>query len=373
MAALASLPETHTVIQLTALGLEEGNFAAKQVPLPEPSPSQLLVKVAFAGVNPVDMKLARGDFGDWTVGLTQGKEMSGTVVAVGSAVEAGAFEIGDEVMAYCDGAGWAMAPGSFAEFIAVHAHLATKKPAAISLEEAAAVPLAGLTAWECARIKVEPRPGDTVLVAGASGGVGTFLVQLLRASVGPMGRVLVTAGSDDSADYCKETLGCDSADILRYRGKTVEALVEEVKAMTGGAMCQCAYDLVGQDMKRLCFRCLAFDGRVASIVEEPPEGWAEDAADLWNGPKSVAFAKCLSVAFIWLGSRVVLGEEGKDSAVIAARLSGIAKEFMPGGAIAAPPIKVIGALSEGTVGEAVQLMAAGTAKGKFVIKCSATA
>jgi hypothetical protein len=258
----------------------------------------------------------------------------------------------------------------------VHSDLAAKKPRGVSLAQAAACPLAGLVAWECARVKVVPRPGDTVLVAGASGGVGTFLVQLCRASVGPNGKVIVTAGSDESAAYCTDVLGCGPADILRYRGKTVDGMVKEIAAITNKKMVQCAYDLFGQDMKRLCFRALCFDGRVATIVEEPPAGFAADGAELWDGPKSVAFAKSISISFIWLGGRVVLGDEGKDSAVLGERLAAVARVVkcdraaaMETGGIAAPPVKVAGALSPATVASAVQVMDTGAAKGKLVIDC----
>ena len=110
------LPTTQSLIQLTSHGLTAANFAEKEAPVPKISDSQLLIKVAFAGVNPVDAKHARGDFGAWTIGQTQGRECSGTVVAVGPAVrEAGSFAVGDEVMAYCDGKEWAMVPGAFAQ------------------------------------------------------------------------------------------------------------------------------------------------------------------------------------------------------------------------------------------------------------------
>lgn len=100
------------------------------------------------------------------------------------------------------------------------------------------------------------------------GGVGSFVVQLCQSLVGESGNVIATAGGDASAAYVTEQFGVSGANLVRYRGKTVDALAAEVKGANGGRGVDVAFDMVGADMKRLCLAAAGFGGRVVSIVEE---------------------------------------------------------------------------------------------------------
>lgn len=154
-------------------------LSLETVAMPEPGDTEVLVRVRAAAVNPVDWHYMRGS--PYIMRLMSGigrpddnrlgVDFAGTVTAIGSAVSR--FAVGDEVF----GGG----RGSFAEYIVLdETHSFVKKPANISFEEAAAVPVAGITALQALRDKGGLAAGDRVLVNGASGGVGPFAVQIAK-------------------------------------------------------------------------------------------------------------------------------------------------------------------------------------------------
>ena len=120
-------------------------------------------------------------------------------------------------------------------------------------------------------------------------------------------------------------------------------------------------------MKRLALRALTWDGRLATIVEEPGEDFAQDCRDIWDGRNSPAFGSSITISFVWLGSRVVLGRAGKESTVVQERLAGLVALLAEGG-LAAPPTKVYGTLTTANVGAAHTIMSEGTSKGKLVLQ-----
>ncbi|MEU2895013.1 NAD(P)-dependent alcohol dehydrogenase [Streptomyces sp. NPDC001273] len=145
---------------------------------PEPGPGQVLVRVRAAAVNPYDWHMLRGDpyVARLTpgMGLTRPKcpvagiDAAGRVAAVGAGVRG--IEPGDEVLGFC--------PGSFAEYALTTADLLVPKPGSLTFEQAAAVPVAAVTALRGIRTVGRVRAGQRVLVNGAGGGVGTFAVQI---------------------------------------------------------------------------------------------------------------------------------------------------------------------------------------------------
>jgi NADPH:quinone reductase-like Zn-dependent oxidoreductase len=147
----------------------------RDVARPEPGPGQLLVRVRAAGVNPIDWKIRQGRLRLVLPGrlpLILGFDVAGEVAAIGPEVTQ--FEPGDAVYAMLD----SRHGGGYAEYAAVGDGAAALKPEALSFEQAAAVPLAALTALQALRDIAEVRPGQRVAVVGASGGVGHFAVQL---------------------------------------------------------------------------------------------------------------------------------------------------------------------------------------------------
>jgi NADPH:quinone reductase-like Zn-dependent oxidoreductase len=154
-----------------------------EVERPAPDAEAVLVKVLAASVNAADWHVMRGKplFSRATLGLLRpkhkilGVDVAGRVEAVGSGVAR--FQPGDEVYANLLDHGY----GGFAEYVSVPVDAMSPKPASLSFEEAAAVPMAAVTALQAIRRHGELRPAQTVLVNGASGGVGTFAVQIAKA------------------------------------------------------------------------------------------------------------------------------------------------------------------------------------------------
>ncbi len=149
----------------------------RDVPKPEITPEQILVKVAAASVNPIDWKIREGlmaaRYGE-AFPMVLGFDASGIVAEVGAAVSG--FAVGDEVYARSDnGAG-----NCYAEYVALNPATVARKPPELSHCEAAAMPLAALTPLYGLRDCGKIMPGDRVLLVGASGGVGTFAIQIAR-------------------------------------------------------------------------------------------------------------------------------------------------------------------------------------------------
>lgn len=167
-------------------------------PEPQPGPLDLLVAVQAVAVNPVDTKVRRAHAtpGEARIG---GWDAAGEVLAVGRAVRG--FAVGDRVWY----AGDLQRPGCFSERQAVDHRLVAHRPASLDADQAAALPLTSLTAWELLfdRLQVAPGggAGDALLIVGAAGGVGSVLVQLARQLTGLT--VIATAGRDASRDWVK--------------------------------------------------------------------------------------------------------------------------------------------------------------------------
>jgi NADPH:quinone reductase-like Zn-dependent oxidoreductase len=184
------------------------------IPTPTPQTNELLVKVHAAALNPVDWHLVRGvpfPVRFMVGGLRRpthqrgvGGDFSGTVAAVGSGVVTG-FKAGDAVFGYTERA------GALAEYLTIPADKAALKPARLTFEEAAAVPLAGLTALQILR-KAQVHFGQHVLIVGAAGGIGTLAVQIAKARGAHVTGVQSTGacdlvrslGADHVIDYTKE-------------------------------------------------------------------------------------------------------------------------------------------------------------------------
>jgi NADPH2:quinone reductase len=219
----------------------------RDVPKPTPKPGEVLIKVAATSVNFPDILLTQGKYQlKLEPPFTPGMDISGIVKAIGDDVDG--FEVGDAV---CGGARF----GGFAEYAIVSAAGLQKKPDNMSFEEAASYSAAYLTAYVSLVRRGNLKAGETLLVHGASGGVGMAAVdvgKLLGATV------IATGGSDEKLAKVK-AYGADH--VLN----TANGFRQQVKDLTDGRGADVIYDPVGGDVFDESVRCIAFDGRLLVI------------------------------------------------------------------------------------------------------------
>lgn len=198
------------------------------------SPQQVLVKLAAAGVNPIDTKIrSRGPFLGDTLPVVLGCDGAGTIVAIGSAVTK--FQVGDLVY-FCDGGLGKAGTGNYAEYAVVDSRFAAHKPKNLSFAEAAAAPLVLITAWEALRDRARLEAGQTILIHAGAGGVGHIAVQLAT----KWGAKVITTVSTPDKERLARQLGAD--EVILY--KDVDA-VAAVLALTNGKGVDLAFDTIG--------------------------------------------------------------------------------------------------------------------------------
>ncbi|MGY4526984.1 zinc-dependent alcohol dehydrogenase family protein [Pseudomonas sp. TE21394] len=233
-------------------------LAVRHIDRPKPAKGQVLVRVHVAGVNPLDTKIATGAGAHARQPLPAvlGLDLAGTVVELGEAVEG--FVVGQEVFGMAGGIGGAQ--GTMAEYIAVDARLIAAKPQALAMDEAAALPLVFITAWEGLVDRANVRPGQRVLIHGGAGGVGQVAVQLAKAR----GADVYATGSAASLDFIR-ALGATAID---YRAQSVEAYVQQY---TAGEGFDIVYDTVGGSTLDASFLAVKlYTGHVLSCL-----GWGQ--------------------------------------------------------------------------------------------------
>jgi len=231
-------------------------YEIADIPQPQPQKGEVLVKIAASGVNPLDLKIKAGQAAHAKVTLPAilGIDMAGTVVATGEGVTT--FAPGDEVYGMTGGV--AGVQGSLAEYAAVDASLLAKKPANLTMLEAAALPLILITAWEGLVDRAGVSPGKTVLVHGGAGGVGHIAIQLAKAK----GAEVFTTVKP-SRHALAQKFGATPIDYTRL------SVEEYVKAYTGGEGFDIVYDTLGGETLDNSFKAVrTYLGHVVSIL-----GW----------------------------------------------------------------------------------------------------
>jgi NADPH2:quinone reductase len=210
----------------------------EEVPVPEPGPGHVLVKLAAAGVNFIDTYQRSGLY-PMSLPFTMGNEGAGTVAAVGPAVAD--FAVGDRV-AYTN------VLGAYAEYAVVPAERLIRVPEQVDLKTAAAVMLQGCTAHYLTHSTYPLRQGETCLVHAAAGGVGLLLVQMAKMRGA---RVIGTTSTEEKATLARAA-GAD--EIVLY---TQRDFAEEVRRLTDGRGVQVVYDSVGRATFEKSLDCLA--------------------------------------------------------------------------------------------------------------------
>ena len=209
-------------------------FERARIPRPEPGPGQVLIKVAASSVNRIDLKIRSGSVPELAPAFPAllHCDVSGTVEAVGREVVH--LKAGDRVFACAGGVG--AHPGALAPFMAADAALVAPAPRSLGLEQAAALPLVALTAWEAIMDKARVQPGSRVLVHGGTGGVGHIALQLAKEA----GAEVHATGSSPEKIERARRLGADRG--INYRETPVE---EYVRDLTGDAGYDVVLDTVG--------------------------------------------------------------------------------------------------------------------------------
>jgi NADPH:quinone reductase-like Zn-dependent oxidoreductase len=228
----------------------------KDIEVPVPDTDELLIQIRAASVNPVDAKTREGKFPPVKANQLPkvlGRDVSGTVVSVGSAVTR--FKKGDEVYAMLD-----TAHGGYAEYVALNAEVCASKPKSLNHVEAAAVPLAAMTAWQGLFDHGQLRSGQRVLIHGGAGGVGHFAIQFAKARGA---NVSTTVSGSDKAFV--RSLGADQ--VIDHHSEHFEDVVDDVDLVL---------DLVAGDTQKRSWSVLKKGGTLVSTLAPPSEKDAKD-------------------------------------------------------------------------------------------------
>jgi alcohol dehydrogenase len=309
-----------------------------EVAKPTLNDNEVLVEIHSASVNQIDAKIRNGEFKllmPYKPPFTIGHDFAGVVTQVGAKVSK--FKIGDEVFASCK--------GTFAEFITINENDLAVKPKNISMDEAASIPLVGLTAWQVLVEKGNLKKGQKVFIQAGSGGVGTIAIQLAK----HLGAYVATTTSSANKDLVKN-LGADL--IIDYKTQDFETILKD-------------YDLVlnSQDSKTLekSMKILKANGKTISISGPPDVDYANETGLNWLlkivmrllSFKIKKLAKKLHVQYSFL----FMKPDGKQLTEITALIEA---------GIIRPVVDKVFSFLE--TNEAMSYVEAGRAKGKVVVK-----
>ena len=215
-----------------------------ELPIPEPGPGQVLIRVEATGVNFIEIYFRKGTY-KASMPLVPGSEAAGTVEELGPGVTG--FKAGDAVASVS-------VLGSYAEYALVTAASLVKVPDGLTMEQAAAAMLQGMTAHYLTHSTYPLKAGDTALVHAGAGGVGLLLTQM---AVRIGARVITTVSTEEKAELSREA---GAADVILYTEKEFEP---EVKRLTGGKGVDVVYDSVGKTTFEGSLDCLRPRGLLA--------------------------------------------------------------------------------------------------------------
>lgn len=224
---------------------------------PRVGDDDVLVQIHAASVNPLDLKTRDGDFQailPYRVPFVLGNDLAGMVVGVGAGVTR--FTVGDEVYAHPD----KKRIGTFAELIAIQQDDLATKPTTLTMEEAASIPLVGLTAWQALVERANLQPGQKVLIHAGSGGVGTIAIQLAK----QLGASVATTTSKENIDLVKD-LGADV--VVDYKVQAFETVLHDYDVVL---------DSLGGETLEKSLQVLRPGGKLISIAGPPDPAFAKE-------------------------------------------------------------------------------------------------
>ncbi|MFA0515082.1 NADP-dependent oxidoreductase [Vibrio breoganii] len=229
----------------------------EQIDKPTINDDDILIQVKAASINPVDWKIREGylkDFIPYAMPITLGWDVSGIVTQVGSNVSQ--FSVGDEVFSRPDIA----RDGSYADYIAVKADEAVLKSTKLDFVQAAALPLAGITAWQCLVDVANIQTGQRVLIHAGAGGVGHLAIQIAKAK----GATVVATASSANLELLTQ-FGADEA--IDYSKAPLSEQISPVDVVL---------DTMGGEVQQLSWSLLKPNGMMVSVVEPPSEETAKE-------------------------------------------------------------------------------------------------
>lgn len=270
MVALVAVAQANAATMKAVVAHEYGEpevLKYEDVPRPEPKENELLVRVIACGVNPADPLVISGrlakEFGTH-LPLIPGYDVAGVVEAAGARVTR--FKKGDAVY------GYALFGGGWAEYAVLGENEAALKPKSATFVETAAVPMGALTAWQSLIDTAKLSPGQTILVHGGSGGVGSFAVQIAKAR----GAKVIATASSANQDLLKQ-LGVDVA--IDYTKTKFEDVAKDVDVV---------FDTVGRDTLARSYALVKKGGIVTTIVGRPDPAQLEKygirGSSVWSHP-----------------------------------------------------------------------------------------
>ena len=221
-----------------------------EMPVPEIGEYEVLAEIHAASINPIDFKIRDGKVKmlvKYNMPLILGNDFAGVVAKVGAKVTR--FKVGDEIYARPRKS----KIGTFAEYIAIHEDDIALKPKNLSFEEAASIPLVGLTTYQALHDILQLQKGQKILIQAGAGGVGTFAIQLAKL----MGATVATTASEAGANLVK-SLGADT--IINYKTEKFEEILKDYDAV---------FDTLGGEILEKSFRVVKNGGKIVSVSGLP--------------------------------------------------------------------------------------------------------
>jgi len=225
LALVLSLAAQAAPEKMQAAEVGQGGLSVQTRPVPRPGAGEVLIKVRAAGVNPADWKSALR-----RLGMVPGTDVSGTIDTLGEGVTG--WKVGDQVL------GFARQSGSYAEYALISVTSLARKPKSMTFEQAAGVPIAAETAYRALHETANIQRGQTVLIHGAAGGVGSSAVQIAKAA----GARVIGTASANNHDFLR-SLGVDQ--VIDYRSQKFEDVVKNVDLVLNTADADTAARSIG--------------------------------------------------------------------------------------------------------------------------------
>lgn len=239
--------------QINGYGGQEVLSINRDAPKPEPGVGQVLVEVKAASLNPFDYKVREGymqEFIPLKFPATLGSDVAGTVAELGEGVTG--FRVGQEVYGM---AGAVSGNGSYAELSPVNATQLVDKPKTVDFNTAAALPLAGLSAYQGIVEHIQAKQGQKILIHGGAGGIGALAIQIAKQA----GAYVASTASASDAEYVKE-LGADQ--VIDYKDQDFSQIIRDYDAV---------FDTVGGETNKKSYAVLKKGGVLVSMAEQPDD------------------------------------------------------------------------------------------------------